>query len=279
MIYLILAIASSAMVSIVMRASEKYIQNTMGMFMANYALCLLLSRLFMGETQLLAGVDGMRFSVELGILNGILYLGGFVLMKRSMSCNGAMLSSAFMKLGVVVPTIMAIVVFRERPEFTQVFGIVAAVAAVFLIHFEREQVGAGNNKILLVILLLVSGFTDSLANVYDKLGSSGLKDHFLFYTFLAAFFLALVLGLSGKGKIHSKDLLFGLLIGIPNYFSARFLLLALGDIAAVITYPVYSVGTIIVVSIVSALVWKESLSRQKKLALGIVLVSLVLLNV
>ena len=72
---------------------------------------------------------------------------------------------------------------------------------------------------------------------------------------------------------------FGLLIGVPNYFSARFLLLALGDLAAVITYPVYSVGTILLVSMVSVLVWKERLSKQKKLALGVVLVALVLLNI
>ena len=43
MIYLLLAIACSALISICMRISEKHIKNEMGMFMANYALCILLS--------------------------------------------------------------------------------------------------------------------------------------------------------------------------------------------------------------------------------------------
>ncbi len=279
MLYLILAIASSALVSIMMRFSEKYIQNTMGMFMANYTVCLFMSWLYLGEWNLFVREAGIGFTVGLGILNGMLYLGGFVLMKRSMTYNGAMLSSAFMKLGILVPTLMAIAVFGERPEVLQLLGIATAVAAVVLINFEKEQTGAGNRKILLLLLLLVNGFADSTSNIYDKMGNPGLKDHFLFYTFLVALLLAAVMALAGKGKIRWQDLAFGVLIGVPNYFSARFLLLALGEVAAVIAYPVFSVGTIIVVSTVSMLVWKERLSRQKKLALGLVLLALVLLNV
>ena len=45
MIYLVLAILSSALISIGMRLGEKHVKNEMGMFMANYAVwfCLLLS--------------------------------------------------------------------------------------------------------------------------------------------------------------------------------------------------------------------------------------------
>ena len=47
MFYLILAILSSALISIIMRASEKYITNKMAMFMSNYAICIALSAAFM----------------------------------------------------------------------------------------------------------------------------------------------------------------------------------------------------------------------------------------
>ena len=82
-----------------------------------------------------------------------------------------------------------------------------------------------------------------------------------------------------KKRITGADLLFGLLIGIPNYFSARFLLLALGQIPAVVTYPVYSVATIVLISLAGFLAFHEKLSRQKILALLLILLSLVLLNV
>ena len=43
MFYLLLSIASSTMVSVSMRLSEKRVKNDMGMFIANYLTCVLLS--------------------------------------------------------------------------------------------------------------------------------------------------------------------------------------------------------------------------------------------
>ena len=66
---------------------------------------------------------------------------------------------------------------------------------------------------------------------------------------------------------------------MPNFFSARFLLLALEDVPAVIAYPSYSVATLLVVTLTGVLVFKERLRKRQWLALGLILVALVLLNV
>ena len=73
------------------------------------------------------------------------------------------------------------------------------------------------------------------------------------------------------------EVAFGLLIGIPNFFSAKFLLAALKDIAAVIVYPVYSVATILAVTVTGVLVFREKLEKRQWMALGIILLALVLL--
>ena len=80
-------------------------------------------------------------------------------------------------------------------------------------------------------------------------------------------------------RIGRQELLDGILVGIPNYFSTRFLLLALGSLPAVIVYPAVSVGTIVLVSLAGFLLFGESLSRIKLLAMGIILLALVLLNI
>lgn len=289
MIYLILAITSSALVSITMRISEPRIKNNMGMFTANYAVCLILARMFMGQTSLFgihpeAGISGMAVAVGLGLLSGALYLINFVLLQTSMRHNGIVLSSMFMKLGVLVPTLMAILVFRERPKFLQMAGIILAVIAIILVNLEKESAqgsmaSGASKKIWLLILLLVSGFTDSMANIYDKAGTAALEEHYLFYTFLAALVFAIVMAVRGGKKVCLWDVLFGILIGIPNYFSARFLLLALGSVPAVIAYPVYSVATIVVISVVSVVAFREKIGRRKMVAIGLVLVALGMLNV
>lgn len=293
MLFLILAIISSSLVSITMRIGETYIKNNMGMFTANYAACLVLAGFFMGQTGFFEiapeyGISGMAVAAGLGLFSGALYLINFVLLQISMRYNGIVLSSMFMKLGVLVPTLMAIVIFRERPNVFQVAGIILAVLAIILVNLEKmpavssateDTESPGNNKKMwLIVLLLLSGFTDSMANIYDKTGAAALKEHYLFYTFLAALLFALCLTVRRKNKVCLQDVVFGILIGIPNYFSARFLLLALGSVPAVIAYPVYSVATIVVISIVSVAVFRETMGKRKLTALGLVMLALAMLN-
>lgn len=275
MFYLILAIMCSSIISITMRFSEKYVENQMGMFMANYIVCTLLSYAFMNSLSL--SVSSVTFS--LGVVSGILYLVSFVYLKINMKYNGIVLSSTFMKLGVLIPTLMAIAVFKESPSWTQVLGIVLSIMAIILIHFEKDSIHEGNKKIWLLVLLVISGISDSTANIFDKIGSGDERDMYLLLTFFFAFLLSTILAIVGKKKITSKDILFGCIIGIPNYFSARFLLLALGSIPAVLVYPMYSVATIVVISLSGVLLFHETISHKKKLALCLILVAMGLLNI
>ena len=81
-----------------------------------------------------------------------------------------------------------------------------------------------------------------------------------------------------KQTFTLEEVKYGLIIGIPNYFSAKFLLLALGSVSAVIVYPTFSVGTIIVVTILGMVLFKERISNRQKFALLAILIALVLLN-
>jgi len=274
-----MAILSSALISICMRYSEKHVKNEMGMFMANYAVCILLAILHMeggADGGILAGM-GLS-TILMGAVCGILYLANFVFLKYNMKNNGVVMSTTFMKLGVLIPTLMAILVFREIPTGLQVLGIGLAIIAIIMIHFEKDAVGESHRKLGLLGLLLLSGTTDSMANIFEKLGANDAKDGYLLMTFLTAFLIALILMFRGKEKVSKKDVFFGILIGIPNYFSARFLLLALGEVSAVLAYPMYSVGTIILITVVGMLLFRERISRKKTVALIMILVSLGLLN-
>ena len=288
MIYLILAIASSSLISIFMRLSENHIKNEMGMFMASYALCAALAVGFMDKSapQLLLGTHDQHLTVILGIITGAFFLGGFLFLKYNMKYNGIVLSSTFMKLGVLIPTIMAIVVFGEVPSVLQIVGIAIAIVAIIIINFEKEPHGSnsigesknGNKKILLLVLLLLGGLGDSMSNIFEKLGPDSGKDGFLLLTFFTAFVITIAIVILGKKKLCKADILFGLLVGVPNYFSARFLLASLGSLEAVIVYPTYSVGTMVVVTIVGVIAFREKISMKKGIALGLIAVAIALLN-
>lgn len=277
MIYLILAMVSSMLVSVVMRLSENRSPNGMSKLAVNYVMCALLSALFSGTTQLIPSAEGLPVTLLLGGATGVLYLMGFVLLQWNIRRNGVVLPATFMKLGVVVPTLLAIVAFGEAPRLPQLVGIGLALVAIILIQ------GGGKTEtgsiLGLVGLLLTGGSADAMSKVFEQVGPAALNDHFLLYTFGTALILCTVLCLVKKQRLTWQDALWGLALGIPNYFSARFLLLSLTSVPAMVAYPSFSVGTIVLVTAVGMLCFGERLSRRKWTALGVILLALILLNV
>lgn len=83
-----------------------------------------------------------------------------------------------------------------------------------------------------------------------------------------------------KGQRVGKwEAIFGLLVGIPNFFSSKFLLRALEDVLAVVAYPVYSVGGILVVTLAGVMLFRERLEKKQWLGMAMILAALVLLNI
>ena len=280
MVYLILAVLSSSAVAIVMRLGEKHIKNNFAMFMANYFVCSTIAFLFMEDKRVFVMREGMPFTIVLALISGCLYLTSFMLMKFNISKNGVMLSSVFMKLGVLVPAVMAIAIFGEKPSVFQIIGFALAIAAIMMIYIEPkgEKQGSKKTAVFLLLLLIVSGLTESMANVYDERGTTELKDCFLFFNFLTAMILASAITAIRRKPITWKDLAFGVVIGVPNYFASRFLLLSLGTMPAVAVYPVYNIGAIVLISLAGLLIFKERLSAKKYAGFGMIAAALVLLN-
>ena len=96
---------------------------------------------------------------------------------------------------------------------------------------------------------------------------------------IAALVLCVALMLYKKQRPGGYEVLFGVLIGVPNFFSARFLLRALGSLPAVIVYPTFSVATILAVTLAGVVFFREKLTRRQWAALGAILAALVLLNI
>jgi len=280
MIYLILSVICSMLLSVIMRASEKHIKNNISMLAMNYVMCTLMALFFTRGIRLFpTNTPGTGLTIGLGAINGVLYLGAFVLLQWNIRVNGVVLPATFMKLGVLVPIIISIVIFRDKPELFQIIGIVISLAAILLIQLEKGG-GKAKSSIGLVLVLLCGGCADAMSTVFERLGNGDLNSHFLLYTFFCALILCFILCIAKKQRLKPADALFGLMIGVPNYLSSRFFLLSIssGGISPLIAYPFFSVGTIILVTLAGAVIFKEKLSRKQIFALGLILVALVLLN-
>ena len=280
MIYLILAFCYSALISIVMRLGENKIQNNISTLAVNYLMCLLLSLVYSaGSGSLTVPMPDGRMTVILGLISGAFYMGSFILYQHNIYRNGVLMSSTFMKLGVLVPTTLAIIAFGERPGVLQVIGICLAIAAIIIVNGGSGESATVTAPKALILLLLVGGSGDAMSKFYEELGRPEFSSQYLLYTFAVALVLCALTALLRGQKLRRSDLLFGCLVGGPNYYSARFLLLSLADVPAVIAFPVFSVGTIILVGIAGVLVFHEKMSARQWTGIAIVIAAMVLLNV
>lgn len=276
MLKLILAMACSALVSVVMRVGSEGEQPRKPMLAVNYLTCFAVSLLFLRRG---TGREGLGLAVGLGFLGGVLYFGAFLLLQRNVRENGVAFSALFMKLGVVVPTLMGLTLFHEQATAVRLAGIAMTVGVALVLSGKPDAGGLKQSGLVwLLLLLLASGMADGLSKVYNACGDPALEGHFLCFIFAFALLFSAALCLCLGQRPVPRDVLFGLLLGLPNYFSSRFLLLALYEVPASVAYPVYACGTILITTACGRLLFGERITPRQCVALGMALAALALLN-
>ena len=283
MLALILAIFCSASMTLALKRFRTQDGNRYGILVGNYLTCILIAVLSLPDKRLIWA--GHVSSLGFGILGGVFFVAALVAMQTSVRINGATLTAAFAKLGLTVTLLVSILWFRERPGVVQLIGIVLVFAALLILHGRKDNAeqAAGKASVpLLLLTLLLSGCADSMAKVFEELGDAHENVLYFFWVFLIAGILAAILALAEylrtKKKIRLKELAAGIVVGVPNYYSSYLLLIALRKLPALVTYLVYSTGTILLVFLCSVLFFRERLSRRQLCGISLILAALVLLN-
>ena len=278
MLFLILAILSSSIIAIFMRISSNRVSANLSMLAVNYLVCVCLGAVYADFDPAASTQASFGITILMGIVSGFLYLGGFVLFQHNTRKNGMVLSSIFMKLGLLVPVVMSVLLFKEAPTVSQIGGFLLAVFAIVLINLKKDcaekDFGPG-----LILMLLMCGGSDAMSKVFERVGPAELSDFYLLCTFAVAFFLCVGLVLYKKEKPGVQEILFGTLIGIPNFFSAKFLLGALTELPAVVVYPTFSVAALLTVTLSGVAIFRERLSKTQWAALAAIIAALVFLNI
>ena len=286
MIYLLLAALSSAALTLVLKWFRDPKGSRYGILLGNYLTCMLIAFIQMPDKGRFYQASPSTFL--LGGISGFLFVAGLVTMQSSVRQNGATLTSAFSKLGMLIPLLMSFLFFGDVPTWLQAVGLLFAVGAIIVLNLPgkaehaKEEPGSRMILWLLLVTLLASGLSEGMSKVFERLGNQTEDTRYFFFLFLTAAVLTAVLAIADKirhGKgIRLKEMAAGILAGIPNYFSAWFLLKALIRLPAMLVYPVFSVGSILLVTGFGALIFKERLEKRQWLGLGLILIALILLN-
>ena len=276
MVQLLFAILSSASMALVLKLFRGQRGNRYGLLLGNYLTCVLIALLSLPDRGQI--LRGSPTTLLLGLGAGVLFVAGLITLQSSVRLNGATLSAAFAKLGLLVSLALSVLCFGERPGLLQLLGILLVLAALVLIHTkggEKSEGGAPRSLSLLLLTLLAGGGADAMAKVFEQLGRPEEDRLYFLYLFLTAALLTGLLALlerrrSGK-RILLRELAAGVAVGVPNYFSSYLLLLALEQLPAFLVYPVFSTGTILLVLLLSALLFRERPGRRQLLGILLIL--------
>lgn len=289
MIYLLLSVISSSLIPNMFRLGKQKKVNEPVVLTINYVLAasvFFISLLISGKYQLLTNYSDLQLveqnsiliAVLLGLVTGLFFYGGFYYYQRAVFLSGPSLASAFGKMGILIPMMLSILIWREIPGLIQWIGISLAILAIIIIAINPKVMKLNDINPVLIIFFLIGGLGDFANKVFQKYCFLDHNTIFLFFVFFSALIISIKASKKIK-KIEKWDYIIGIIISIPNLGTAYFLIYALSTIDAVIVYPIFSGGTIILTSIISAIIFKERLKRKEYIGIIFMIIAVALINI
>ena len=267
--YLALSILCSVAVANLLKFfSRDKSHSSMYMFLGNYFIASLAGLLFTLNS------DFHFHSTDLIIpaVSGFFFLMGFVYYLKNISVNGLSISVSTFRMSLVIPVAGSMLIFKEYLYLINYVGILLIFSAFVMLGRERKKY----NVFLLAILFLIAGFADFFPKLYTRFSNHNPNSFYLALNFLFAFIFNLIFISFSKIKTSFKSFMNGLIIGIPNFFNAFFLMKSFDTIAGTLAYPVLSASTVILTMAADFFIWKKRFSKRECILYSFIIAGMVL---
>lgn len=287
MINLILAIICSSGNSLIMKFHEKHSENRVALLLMNYVMAVIFGGALVVKEIARLNFHRMGMTPLLGMVNGFFYVSAFLLLQLSIRKNGATVSASLSHMGLLIPVLLSILLFREYPGSTQWGGVILAVASLTVVSIPTGgrsgksgtvSSAGGSYRWLLIPMLVCSGMADTMSKVFEAFCPHELEDFFISITFAMALVLCILAYFFSHEHMNRVDLTCGMLLGISNYLSTKFLIRAIYDIPAFISYIVFGLGVALFINCINWTVLHEKLTRRDYIGMALSMGAIVLLN-
>lgn len=201
---------------------------------------------------------------------------------------GILITTLFQKMSLVFPTIFGIIVHTESTGVYKMIGLALAFLSIFLINYSpgiklnrKQLLGLGS---LLALATFVGSGLIELLLYHVKVNNLTTGQDIQFTSTL--FFLAGINGLIFFGikalrerpTLESKNLIGGIALGIPNFFSIYWILVLLDrGWEASALFPMLNVGILVLNAAIGVVAFKESLGIVRLIGLVSAMAAIILL--
>jgi drug/metabolite transporter (DMT)-like permease len=218
---------------------------------------------------------------------GVMFIVVFLAMAITAQEIGISVSAVAAKMGVVFPVLFGFFWLNEHINSILTMGILASLLSVVLIaRLKADHPVKGSWVALLPVLVFIgSGFIDVNLKILEHNYFSEANPHLVVSTiFTGAVFSGLIFMfvryIRKRNPLSVRNIIGGVALGIPNYFSIYFLMKALNEpqFSTVYVMPMNNVGVVLVSVIISALLFKEVLHTKKIIGVILAIVSILLIG-
>ena len=285
MIFLLLSILSSSVIFVIFKLYTRYGINTLQAIIINYFIASSVG-LFIDRQPLdLLKITGEAWFPGTLFL-GIMFISIFYLAAITTQRSGLSVVSVATKMSVAIPVLFGIFFFRESAGAIKILGILLALVAVYLTSVKKKEGILIQKKNLLYPLLvfLGSGIIDTSIK-YLETSHVSEADVALFSSTIFAIAgmigicILIVQKLRGKLEMSFRNFLGGTALGIPNFFSIYFLVLALrteGFESSAI-FPINNVSIVMVSTFLGILLFNEKLILKNWIGIALAILSILMI--
>ena len=268
MINIIYSILLFNILIIVFKMFEKYKVDNLQALIVNYLTAAGCSYFFLEQGFSLNHVLNSEWLYHAMII-GTLFIIVFNFYAFGTQKVGIAVTTVANKMSLIIPVCAALILYPEKNTFDALKGIAffLALAGIYLSSTKGGKLSFDKKYLWLIILVFVGqGISDSIFNDFaQKFPNEGGYLFFMILFFMASISGILILigkAIKTKNKLQLKSIFWGVIFGVPNFFSLLFFLKALGSMSSSEVFPLVSMGVVISSSLIGLLLFKEKLSKS-----------------
>lgn len=283
MLNLALSVLCSSLIFVIFKLFNVYKVETLYAIITNYVVACSVGLLFYkGEIGITEVAEKTWFWGTFAL--GLLFIIIFNLMAATSQRLGVSVASVATKMSLVLPVLFGVFMYKEELGAWKILGILLALGAVYFASVKEKTTVFKKNSLLLPFLVFLgSGIIDvSLAYFEKEFITPAELPIFSAAVFgsaaIVGFVIILFNAIKKPLKINFRNILGGICLGVPNYFSIYFLLRALQNesLNSASVFTINNVAIVMFSTLLGILLFKEKISWKNWGGIALAVVSIVL---
>lgn len=281
-IYLLLSVVFSTFINLVFKWFSVFKVNKIQAILVNYLVCFSIGFVLSGDFNLLKiiGSDWFKYSIILGSL----FVAIFLSMAMTTEKYGVSVNAVSAKMSVIIPVLFAYVYNSERLTIQFAVGILLSLLSIYLITKKKQIIIPKKYIYLPIIVFLGSGTIDTSLKLLELNYSNDISINTISYSIFLGAFLVGTTFYTIKNQFNfsnwsSRNIISGIILGIPNYFSIYFLLTAIKSFSlkSAFVFGINNIGIVLLSTLLSVIIFKEKLTLINKFGVLISVLSIILI--